>query len=159
MGDTEGRSAPVVPELDVTDLDASLAFYVGVVGFTVVFERQPERFAYLALDRAELMLQEAAGPGRRFRTAPLEHPFGRGMNLQIAVPNVDAVHRAVLDAGMEPVVPIEERWYDVDVVAPSGKWNAAGPMKTGNRQFVVADPDGYLLRFFTSLGTTSAAKG
>jgi hypothetical protein len=27
-------------------------------------------------------------------------------------------------------------------------------MRTGNRQFVVADPDGYLLRFFTSLGTS-----
>ena len=27
-------------ELDVTDLDISLGFYVGVVGFTVVFERQ-----------------------------------------------------------------------------------------------------------------------
>jgi hypothetical protein len=25
-------------------------------------------------------------------------------------------------------------------------------MKAGNRQFVVADPDGYLLRLFTSLG-------
>ena len=55
---------------------------------------------------------------------------------------------------MQPVVPLEERWYDVDVVAPTGKWNASGPMKAGNRQFVVADPDGYLLRLFTSLGTS-----
>ena len=144
----------VVPELDVTDLDVSLAFYVGVVGFTIVFERERERFAYLALDGAGLMLEEAAGPGRRFRTAPLERPFGRGMNLQIEVPSVDAVYRAVVDADLPVVVPMEERWYDVDVIAPSGKWKAAGPMKTGNRQFVVADPDGYLLRLFTSLGTS-----
>jgi hypothetical protein len=61
---------------------------------------------------------------------------------------VNSIYGAVLDAGMEPVVPIEERWYDVDVVAPTGKWNASGPMKAGNRQFVVADPDGYLLRLF-----------
>jgi catechol 2,3-dioxygenase-like lactoylglutathione lyase family enzyme len=154
VGDTEFPSAPVVPELDVADLEVSLGFYVGVIGFTVVFERQRERFAYLALERAELMLQEAAGPGRRFRTAPLEHPFGRGMNLQIAVQSVDNIYGAVLNAGMQPVVPIEERWYDVDVVAPTGKWNACGPMKAGNRQFVVADPDGYLLRLFTSLGTS-----
>jgi catechol 2,3-dioxygenase-like lactoylglutathione lyase family enzyme len=152
--DTEFRSAPVVPELDVADLDVSLSFYVGVVGFTVVFERQRERFAYLSLGDAELMLQDAAGPGRRFRTAPLEQPFGRGLNLQIDVRDVDHIHRAVLDAGMQPLVPLEERWYDVDVAAPSGKWKAAGPMRTGNRQFVVADPDGYLLRFFTSLGTS-----
>jgi hypothetical protein len=91
VGDTGFPSAPIVPELDVANLEVSLGFYVGVIGFTPVFQRQRERFAYLALERAELMLQEAAGPGRRFRTAPLEHPFGRGMNLQIAVQNVDNI--------------------------------------------------------------------
>ena len=146
------QPAPLVPELDVGDLDVSLRFYVGVVGFTLVFERPRHRFAYLGLGGAELMLQEAAGPGRRFRTGPLERPFGRGINLQIAVPDVDETYAAVLAAGVEPLVPLEERWYDVDVVAPSGRWTERGPMQAGNRQFVVADPDGYLLRPFTSLG-------
>lgn len=143
----------LVPELDVDDLDVSLRFYVGVIGFTVVFERSRERFAYLGLDGAELMLQEATGPGRRFRTALLEHPFGRGINLQIAVRSVDEVHEAVVSAGIEPIIEIEERWYDVDVVRPSGRWASRGTMQAGNRQFVVADPDGYLLRLFTSLGS------
>ena len=141
-----------MPELDVTDLDSSSAFYVGLIGFEVVFVRRHERFAYLALDRAELMLQHAEGPGRRFRTAPLAHPFGRGINLQIAVSDVDHVHHAVVDAGLRPVLALEERWYDVEVVTPAG----VGPMETGNRQFVVEDPDGYLLRLFTSLGTRSS---
>src|SRR5690349_2551271 len=112
--DPAGRGASLVPELDVTDLAPSFAFYVGVVGFMIVFERPAERFAYLALGDAELMLQEAAGPGRRFRTAPLQRPFGRGVNLQILVPDVDATHAAVLDAGIEPTIPLEDRWYDVD---------------------------------------------
>jgi catechol 2,3-dioxygenase-like lactoylglutathione lyase family enzyme len=148
-----GQSAPLVPEFDVHDLDMSLRFYVGVIGFAVIFERAAERFAYLGLDGAELMLQDASGPGRRFRTAPLQHPFGRGINLQIAVPNVDETLEAVHAAGIEPVIEIEERWYDVDVVTPSGRWRQRGVMRAGNRQFVVADPDGYLLRFYTSLGT------
>jgi catechol 2,3-dioxygenase-like lactoylglutathione lyase family enzyme len=143
---------PLVPELDVTDLACSLRFYVDVIGFTLVFERAAERFAYLAIDDAELMVQEAAGPGRRFRTAPLERPFGRGVNLQILVADVDQTYAAVLAAGLAPVIDLEERWYDVDVVAPSGRWAPAGPMTAGNRQFVVCDPDGYLLRFYTSLG-------
>lgn len=29
------------------------------------------------------MLQEARGPGRRFRTAPLKYPFGRGITRQL----------------------------------------------------------------------------
>jgi catechol 2,3-dioxygenase-like lactoylglutathione lyase family enzyme len=151
-----GQPAPLVPELDVQDLDASLRFYVGVIGFAVIFERARERFAYLGLGDAELMLQDASGPGRRFRTAPLQHPFGRGVNLQIAVPDVDATLGAVRAAGIEPLVQIEERWYDVDVVTPSGRWTERGLMQAGNRQFVVADPDGYLLRFYTSLGSRPA---
>jgi catechol 2,3-dioxygenase-like lactoylglutathione lyase family enzyme len=151
IADPRQLPAPLVPELDVDNLHASLEFYVGLIGFTVVFQRRREHFAYLALERAELMLQDANGPGRRFRTATLERPFGRGINLQIAVPRVDQLYKTMLAAGVEPVIPIEERWYDIDVITPSGRWMTSGPTRAGNRQFVVADPDGYLLRFFTSL--------
>lgn len=153
MDRTVGQPAPLVPEFDVRDLDRSLRFYVGVIGFVVIFERAKERFVYLGLGAAELMLQDASGPGRRFRTAPLERPFGRGINLQIAVPDVDEILRAVHAAGVEPLIEIEERWYEVNVVTPSGRWSERGVMEVGNRQFVVADPDGYLLRFYTSLGS------
>ena len=145
----------VVPELDVTSLDDSLAFYLGMLGFHVVFERPAERFAYLALEEAELMLEEAAGPGRRFRTAPLERPFGRGVNLQLAVPDVDAIYERLLAAGHVPIVAMEERWYEVNVVGRSARWGRSGPTEVGNRQFVVADPDGYLWRPFRDLGVRS----
>jgi catechol 2,3-dioxygenase-like lactoylglutathione lyase family enzyme len=147
--------AGLVPELDVADLAVSIAFYTELLGFRVAFERPAERFAYLTMGSAELMLQEAAGPGRRFRTAPLERPFGRGVNLQLEIPDVDAVHERVTAAGHEPVVPMEERWYQVDVTSPGGRWTSAGPTEAGNRQFVVADPDGYLWRPFTDLGVRS----
>jgi hypothetical protein len=62
------------------DLDRALAFYVDVIGFQVLFDRTEERFVFLDLDGVHLMLEEAAGPGRRFRTAPLEYPYGRGVN-------------------------------------------------------------------------------
>jgi len=66
-------SVSLVPELDVTDLDSSLAFYVRLIGFEVVFEGRRERFAYLVVDA----LSGAEGPGWRFRTAPLAHPEER----------------------------------------------------------------------------------
>ena len=133
--------AAIVPELDVSDLRASLAFYTGVCGFAVRHERPEEGFAHLARGAAELMLQAADGPGRRFRTAPLERPFGRGVNLQIEVAGVVALHDRVRAAGHDVVLPLEDRWY------------RTGTSEAGNRQFVVADPDGYLLRFFEDLGT------
>ena len=146
----------LVPELDVTDLDVSLRFYQEVLGFGVVFTRASERFAYLECNGAELMLQEAAGPGRRFRTAPLEAPHGRGVNFQLRVHDVDLVVDRANAWGAETIVPVEERWYRVDVVAPVGRWDTAGPTEAGNRQFVLADPDGYLWRPYADLGSRPA---
>ena len=81
------------------------------------------------------MLEQADGPGRRYiETAPLEYPFGRGMNLRIQVPDVDHLHAQPLSTGATIYIPLEERWH---------------------RQ---VDPDGYLLRFFSSLGRRSAAE-
>lgn len=142
----------LVPELDVTALARSLRFYAEVLGFRILFERSAERFAYLERGGVELMLQEAAGPGRRFRIAPLEPPFGRGINFQLRVEDVDAVHARAVDAGVNIVLPIEERWYRVDVAEVGGRWQATGPNDAGNRQFVLADPDGYLWRPFSDLG-------
>ena len=134
----------LVPELDVADLEASLGFYVRTLGFSVRYRRPEDRFAYLEREGAELMLEEAAGPGRRFRTAPLEHPYGRGVNLQIACSSVVRLHARVIAAGDEVVIALETRWY------------RAGAVEKGNRQFVVADPDGYLLRFYQDLGEREA---
>jgi catechol 2,3-dioxygenase-like lactoylglutathione lyase family enzyme len=146
----------LVPELDVADLAISLRFYSQVLRFRTLFERPDERFAYLERDGVELMIQEAAGPGRRFRTAPLEPPCGRGVNFQLRVDDVDAVHASAVRAGAEIVVPMEERWYRVEVAEPGGRWPTTGRTEAGNRQFVVADPDGYLWRPFRDLGVRPA---
>jgi catechol 2,3-dioxygenase-like lactoylglutathione lyase family enzyme len=135
---------PLIPELDVEDLAASLAVYTAMFGFTLLFERREERFAYLELEGSHMMLEEAEGPGRRFRPAPLEKPYGRGINLQIRVADVDALYARVAAAGLSPLIALEERWY------------RQGGLERGLRQFVVADPDGYLLRFVSDLGSRPA---
>lgn len=126
-----------MPELDVGELERSLEFYVGVCGFRVLYRRPEESFAYLERGGAELMLQEAGGPGRRFRTASLERPYGRGVNLQIEVSDARRLYEEVLGAGVAALVELELRRY------------RTGEGEAVNEQFVVADPDGYLLRFFT----------
>src|SRR5450631_1680996 len=100
--------------MDVSDIGHAVEFYTAVCGFGVLYKRDEERFAYLERDGAEIMLQEATGPGRRFRTAPLERPFGRGVNLQIEVDDVASLYRRMVAEGLEPVVPLERRAYRVE---------------------------------------------
>lgn len=66
------------------------------------------------------------------------------MNLQIAVADVGALYERVQASGASVLVPIEERWY---------RRNAE---LLGVRQFVVRDPDGYLLRFAEDFETKPA---
>ena len=54
-------TARLIPELEVEDLDRSLAFYTAVIGCTVAYARPDERFAMLELEGARLMVEEAAG--------------------------------------------------------------------------------------------------
>lgn len=130
----------IVPEFYCSNFSHSLAFYVEVVGFSVRFSRPEERFAYLDLDGAELMIEQTMELSRTFVAGELHYPFGRGVNLQIEVKNADALYARVQAAGSPIFLPLEERWY------------RTGDEESGNRQFVVMDPDGYLLRFWHDLG-------
>ncbi len=129
----------LIPELEVLDLEASLRFYIEA-GFEVSYGRPEEAFVMLVRAGVALMLEAADGAGRRFGSAALERPFGRGLNLQVEVEDVGGLHRRM--TGRWPIiVDLEQRWYRV------------GDDEAGNHQFVVSDPDGYLLRFFEDLGT------
>lgn len=129
----------LVPELLVTDLDRSTAFWRDLCGFTVRYARPEERFAYLVLGSAHLMLEQA-GVGRNWVTGPLEAPFGRGLNLQIGVPDSAALADTIRAAGTDLFMEPETKWYPV------------GDEEAGVHQFLVQDPDGYLVRFQSSVG-------
>lgn len=132
----------LMPELYCSDIKTSLSFYVDLIGFSISYERPEENFVYLDLDGIELMLEQVAEDSdnpRTWWTGKPEKPYGRGVNLQMQVSDVDAIHERLLTVDWPLFRPMEDKWYRVD----GGK--------TGNRQFVVQDPDGYLLRFFTSI--------
>jgi catechol 2,3-dioxygenase-like lactoylglutathione lyase family enzyme len=133
-------SPALIPELDVTDLAVSLEFYIHVLGFSMRYRREEEQFAYLVHGDVHLMLEGLHGSGRRFHETSIRRPFGQGMNLQIQVDDVRAIHGRIQKNHIPLVVDLEQRWYRVN------------EGEGGNEQFVVADPDGYLLRFFTDLG-------
>lgn len=136
----------MVPELLVSDLDASLRFWCGLCGFAVAYDRPEDRFAFLDRAGRQIMLEEAMAPGRRWVTAPLERPFGRGINLQITVEDVSPILASLDAAGWPLFLKPEEVWY------------RAGTRETGVRQFLVQDPDGYLVRFSQALGLRPAVR-
>jgi catechol 2,3-dioxygenase-like lactoylglutathione lyase family enzyme len=124
----------MVPELYCSDFATSLRFYEGL-GFVVGYARPEERFAYLRLGGAELMIEQPVDAGRTLLAGDLEHPYGRGVNLQITVVDVAETHRRARAIGAPIHWDLEDRWY------------RQGESEVGQRQFVVRDPDGYLLRF------------
>jgi catechol 2,3-dioxygenase-like lactoylglutathione lyase family enzyme len=129
----------VIPEFEVSNLERSLAFYVQIIGFSVAYARPEDRFVFLDLEDAQLMLEEISTTGG-LRTAPLERPYGRGVNLQITVSDPDALLARLQAAGNTPLRPMQERWY------------RAGSVRIGQREFAMADPDGYVLRFARRIG-------
>lgn len=135
---------PLVPELLVRDLQASLRFWRDLLGFRVLYERRAEGFAYLERQRAEVML-ETAGESS-WSVGPLEPPFGRGINLQIETSSLEPLLEALATARWPLYRQPEERWY------------RTGDKEAGQRQFLVQDPDGYLLRFAQSLSFRTATE-
>jgi catechol 2,3-dioxygenase-like lactoylglutathione lyase family enzyme len=134
----------LIPELCVTDLAASRRFWCELLGFTVKYARPEEGFAYLVLGRAHLMLDQA-GVGRTWNTAALEPPLGRGVNFQFSVTSIEPALERLNAAGWTLFGDPEEKWYRI------------GTREAGVRQFLVQDPDGYLVRPQESLASRWAA--
>jgi uncharacterized glyoxalase superfamily protein PhnB len=125
--------ADVTPNLVVSDLDRSLAFYRDVLGFTVVTTvpeqaspgGEPLVFAWMQRDTVSVFLNSE-------EAAKMKASAGSGMlfiTLEAAdvASGVDALFAAVKDRA--PVeMPLTDQFY-------------------GMREFTITDPDGYVVIF------------
>jgi hypothetical protein len=92
------------------------------------------------------MLEQPKTHDRLWPNAELAKPFGRGVNFEIKVSNVDQLHSVIVAAGEDCFLPIEERWY------------RRNDLELGVRQFAVQDPDGYIIRLSQSIGNRPAQR-
>lgn len=126
-----------IPELSVTNLSKSLSFYK-TIGFHINYERPENKFVFISLNNIQFMLQELSDQNK-WEIAELSYPFGNGINFQLEVSNIDNIYNNLVKNNYHIAFPIEENWY------------RQNNKLLGNREFLVQDPDGYLLRFSEDL--------
>lgn len=120
-------------ELLVNDVEKSKTFYLDILRFQNMYERH--EFIYMDYHGAQIMLDQRSG---NWETGDMQYPFGRGINLQIETPELDALLQRVKDANWPLYEDVEEKRRDL------------GGKQCYSREFLVQDPDGYLLRFSQS---------
>lgn len=127
----------LIPELVVSDFKKSINFYINILGFKIEYQRKNPDFAFLSFQKSQIMIQEI---NNTWNTAKLEKPFGRGINFQIEVKKIKPILNNLKKNNYPIFVEPKENWYKKD------------NQFLGNKEFLVQDPDGYLLRFFEDLG-------
>lgn len=125
----------MIPEFDVFSLDETLHFYVDLIGFKVVYDRPEDKFAFLELEDVQIMVQEIDPDSSKWDTGTLDYPLGRGINFQIDVKNIDEIYNKLKEADYKIFVDMEDHFYRKD------------DEMLGEREFLVQDPNGFLLRF------------
>ena len=133
----------LIPELSVKNYSKSIEFYVNILGFDINYCREEDKFAMISINKAQIMIEEI---NEYWKTGELVYPFGRGINLQIEVTDVNKMAGKIKDNEIKLFREIEENWYEVN-----GK-------QYGYTEFLIQDPDGYLLRFCEDIGIKKGDK-
>ncbi|MFE8065057.1 bleomycin resistance protein [Priestia megaterium] len=118
----------LIPELSVKDINKSKEFYLEILEFQLLYERIEEKFAFISLNGAQIMIEECNG---HWQTGELEYPYGRGINFQIEVENIESILQNL-------------KKHRIKLFRDSMLNNYSGFIQ---KEFIVQDPDGYLLRF------------
>jgi catechol 2,3-dioxygenase-like lactoylglutathione lyase family enzyme len=128
----------LIPELSASHFEKSLSFYTDILGFQIEYQRSENQFAFLSYQGSQIMLKQG---NEAWKTGELEYPFGRGIHIQMLVDDIEVIARSLKAHGYPLMVEPGEHWYRKD------------DLLLGLREFLVMDPDGYLLRFSQRAGT------
>lgn len=124
-----------IPELTVSNINQTKEFYISKLGFNLEYERIKDDFIFVSFEGSQFMFEQLHNDG--WNTGDLEYPFGRGINFYISSMNIDSLYQLILQHQIVPYRELHEAVYLCD-----GK-------EERQKQFLIQDPDGYLLRFTT----------
>lgn len=121
----------LIPELSVSNIENSKQFYLSL-GFSILYARVEDKFCFLELDGCQLMIEEI---NDNWNTGKLEYPYGRGMNISMEVKDIDSIYYKVKEKAYPIFQDMQVDKYQVDDKVYFDK------------EFLIQDVDGYLLRF------------
>lgn len=121
----------LIPELSVINIEVSKKFYMEL-GFKVMYERKKDKFCFLQLEENQIMIEQI---NNNWNTGILEYPFGRGINISMTIKDIDEYYNMIKEKNIKLFEKIKISKYKVDNVFYEDK------------EFLIQDPDGYLLRF------------
>ena len=122
----------LIPELSVSSIETSKDFYVNKLGFKIEYERKEDKFIFISFKNNQIMLEEI---NNNWSVGLLEYPFGRGVNFEMTVSNIDELYNKVKASNITLFKDLMISNYRKD-------------NKTiVQKEFLIQDPDGYLLRF------------
>ena len=125
----------LVTEIVVRNIQRSTRFYCQL-GFKVL--RDAGDFVELTWEDHQLYIAELSAY-HEINIEEIELPYSSKFpiaNIRIMVPNVDHYWKLAKEMGAQIVIPIGDRYY-------------------GLRDFIISDPDGFGVRFATSLHKSS----
>lgn len=122
----------LIPELTVSDIEKTKEYYICILGFKIEYERQEDKFVFLSLENNQMMFEQDNGC---WSVGALEYPYGRGVNFEMTVSDVDKLYRRVVASGIKPYRELVVNRY------------RSGEEVIIQKEFLIQDPDGYLLRF------------
>ena len=123
----------LIPELTVSDIDKSKKFYVDILGFKIEYERLEDKFVFLSLDTSQIMLEQYHNDG--WNIGDLVYPFGRGINFSIEVEDIEKLYLSLTVNDYPLYRPMMNNSHRVN------------DNLIEQKELLVQDPDGYLLRF------------
>ena len=121
----------LIPELSVTNIEKSKKFYLDL-GFEIMYERKEDKFCFIELEGNQMMIEEI---NDNWNTANLEYPFGRGINISMSIRDINKYYEKIKQKGIPLFKEIMKNEYTVKDVTYV------------DEEFLIQDPDGYLLRF------------
>lgn len=121
----------LIPELSVTNIEKSKEFYLNL-GFKIMYERKEDKFCFLYLEDNQLMIEEI---NNNWNVGEMKYPFGNGINISMTVSDIDSFYESIISKKIVLFRKIKTSKYRVDDIIYEDK------------EFLLQDPDGYLLRF------------